>query len=204
MEQDDLYKTIQTLSESVYTEKRSKFIAIAVPVCTVEEVKGYLTEYRKKYYDARHLCYAYVLGSERKNYRVNDDGEPSGTAGKPILGQINSNELTDVLIMVVRYFGGIKLGTSGLIVAYKEAASEAIAAATIIEKTVDEELTILFEYPFMNDVMRIVKEEEPSIVAQKYDMDCSITLRIRRNKLVRLRERLKKVETARFLNPEED
>lgn len=204
MEQDDLYKTIQTLSESVYTEKRSKFIAIAVPVCTVEEVKGYLAEYRKKYYDARHLCYAYVLGSERKNYRVNDDGEPSGTAGKPILGQINSNELTDVLIMVVRYFGGIKLGTSGLIVAYKEAASEAIAAATIIEKTVDEELTILFEYPFMNDVMRIVKEEEPSIVAQKYDMDCSITLRIRRNKLVRLRERLKKVETARFLNPEED
>lgn len=204
MEQDDLYKTIQTLSESVYTEKRSKFIAIAVPVCTVEEVKGYLAEYRKKYYDARHLCYAYVLGSERKNYRVNDDGEPSGTAGKPILGQINSNELTDVLIMVVRYFGGIKLGTSGLIVAYKEAASEAIAAATIIEKTVDEELTILFEYPFMNDVMRIVKEEEPSIVAQKYDMDCSITLRIRRNKLVRLRERLKKVETAHFLNPEED
>ena len=126
----------------------------------------------------------------------------SGTAGKPILGQINSNELTDILIIVVRYFGGIKLGTSGLIVAYKAAAAEAIAAATVIEKTVDEEVTIMFEYPFMNDVMRIVKEEEPEILRQSYDMDCSMTLRIRSSMMPKLRARLEKVETARIL--EED
>ena len=124
------------------------------------------------------------------------------TAGKPILGQINSNELTDILIIVVRYFGGIKLGTSGLIVAYKAAAAEAIAAATVIEKTVDEEVTIMFEYPFMNDVMRIVKEEEPEILRQSYDMDCSMTLRIRSSMMPKLRARLEKVETARIL--EED
>ena len=154
--------------------------------------------YQKKYYDARHVCYAYMLGHERKDFRANDNGEPSGTAGKPILGQINSNELTDILVIVVRYFGGIKLGTSGLIVAYKAAAAEAIAAATILEKTVDDEVTVLFEYPFMNDVMRIVKEEEPEIVDQSYDMDCRMTLRIRRSCMPRLRERLLKVETARL------
>ena len=155
---EDTYKTITEVSEGTYTEKRSKFIAIALPVRTLEEIKVHLEAYQKKYYDARHVCYAYMLGHERKNFRANDNGEPSGTAGKPILGQINSNELTDILIIVVRYFGGIKLGTSGLIVAYKAAAAEAIAACTIVEKTVDEEVTVLFEYPFMNDVMRIVKE----------------------------------------------
>ena len=132
----------------------------ALPVRTLDEIKMHLETYQKKYYDARHVCYAYMLGAARKDFRANDNGEPSGTAGKPILGQINSNELTDILIIVVRYFGGIKLGTSGLIVAYKAAAAEAIAAATIIEKTVDEDVTVMFEYPFMNDVMRIVKEEE--------------------------------------------
>lgn len=126
----------------------------------------------------------------------------SGTAGKPILGQINSNELTDILIIVVRYFGGIKLGTSGLIVAYKAAAAEAISAATIIEKTVDEDVTVMFEYPFMNDVMRIVKEEEPEILNQSYDMDCSMTLRIRCSMMPKLRARLEKVETARILDDE--
>lgn len=135
---EDTYKTIAVPSEGIYTEKRSKFIAIALPVRTVEEVKAHLETYQKKYYDARHVCYAYMLGHERKDFRANDNGEPSGTAGKPILGQINSNGLTDILIVVVRYFGGIKLGTSGLIVAYKAAAAEAIAAATVIEKTVDE------------------------------------------------------------------
>ena len=182
----------------MYTEKRSKFIAVALPVKTVEEIKEHLEVYQKKYYDARHVCYAYMLGHERKDFRANDNGEPSGTAGKPILGQINSNELTDILVIVVRYFGGIKLGTSGLIVAYKAAAAEAIAAATILEKTVDDEVTVLFEYPFMNDVMRIVKEEEPEIVDQLYDMDCRMTLRIRRSCMPRLRERLSKVETARL------
>ena len=171
---EDTYKTIATLSEGIYTEKRSKFIAIALPVRTVEEVKAHLETYQKKYYDARHVCYA------------------------PILGQINSNELTDILIVVVRYFGGIKLGTSGLIVAYKAAAAEAIAAATVIEKTVDETVTVLFEYPFMNDVMRIVKEEEPEMLEQSYDMDCRMTLRIRQSMMPKLRARLEKVETLRF------
>lgn len=194
----DTYKTIADVSEGLYTEKRSKFIAVALPVKTVEEIKEHLEVYQKKYYDARHVCYAYMLGHERKDFRANDNGEPSSTAGKPILGQINSNELTDILVIVVRYFGGIKLGTSGLIVAYKAAAAEAIAAATILEKTVDDEVTVLFEYPFMNDVMRIVKEEEPEIVDQLYDMDCRMTLRIRRSCMPRLRERLSKVETARL------
>lgn len=198
MSAEDTYKTITELSESIYTEKRSKFIAIALPVRTHEEIKTYLETYQKKYYDARHVCYAYMLGHERTDFRANDNGEPSGTAGKPILGQINSNELTDILIIVVRYFGGIKLGTSGLIVAYKAAAAAAIEVATIIEKTVDEEVTVLFEYPFMNDVMRIVKEEEPEILGQSYDMDCSMTLRIRKSMMPRLRARLEKVETARL------
>ncbi|MFA6873744.1 MAG: YigZ family protein [Bacteroidaceae bacterium] len=198
MELDDTYKTIESLSEAIYTEKRSKFIALAIPVCTIEEVKENLAIYQKKYYDARHLCYAYMLGAERKDFRANDNGEPSGTAGKPILGQINSNELTDILILVVRYFGGIKLGTSGLIVAYRAAAAEAISLATVLEKTIDEVVSFLFEYPFMNEVMRIVKEEEPTIVSQGYDSDCSMTLRIRRSKMLRLKERLIKVETLRI------
>ena len=202
MKQEDTYKTITSLSEGIYTEKRSKFIAIAIPVRTLEEVKSHLETYQKKYYDARHVCYAYMLGHERLNFRANDNGEPSGTAGKPILGQINSNELTDILIIVVRYFGGIKLGTSGLIVAYKAAAAYAIANATIIEKTVDDDISVVFEYPFMNDIMRIVKEEEPEILEQSYDMDCVIRLRIRRSMMPKLRSRLEKVETARILDEE--
>ena len=194
----DTYQTIAAPAEGIYTEKRSKFIAIALPVRTVDEVKAWLDVYQKKYYDARHVCYAYMLGPERKDFRANDNGEPSGTAGKPILGQINSNELTDILVIVVRYFGGIKLGTSGLIVAYRTAAAEAISAATVVEKTVDEEVTFLFEYPMMNDVMRIVKEEGPAIVSQGYDTDCSMTLRIRRSLMPRLRQRLEKVETLRM------
>ena len=199
MIQEDTYKTIIGVAEGIYTEKRSKFIAIAIPVHTVEEIKQHLDIYQKKYYDARHVCYAYMLGHERKDFRANDNGEPSGTAGKPILGQINSNGLTDILIVVVRYFGGIKLGTSGLIVAYKAAAAEAIANATIIEKTVDDEIAVAFEYPFMNDVMRIVKEEAPEILEQSYDMDCLMKLRIRRSMMGKLRARLEKVETARII-----
>lgn len=199
MIQEDTYKTIIGVAEGIYTEKRSKFIAIAIPVHTVEEIKQHLDICQKKYYDARHVCYAYMLGHERKDFRANDNGEPSGTAGKPILGQINSNGLTDILIVVVRYFGGIKLGTSGLIVAYKAAAAEAIANATIIEKTVDDEIAVAFEYPFMNDVMRIVKEEEPEILEQSYDMDCLMKLRIRRSMMGKLRARLEKVETARII-----
>lgn len=202
MIQEDIYKTIAGRSESVYTEKRSKFIALALPVRTLAEVKAYLEEYQKKYYDARHVCYAYMLGADRKEFRANDNGEPSGTAGKPILGQINSKELTDVLVIVVRYFGGIKLGTSGLIVAYRTAAAQALGEAEIIEKTVDATVAVAFEYPFMNDVMRIVKEESPEILEQSYDMDCFMRLRIRKSLMPLLRARLEKVETLRF--PEEE
>lgn len=198
MMEDDMYKTIEGAAAGEYTEKRSKFLAFAHPVRTVEEVKTWVEQYQKKYYDARHCCYAYMLGAERKDFRANDNGEPSGTAGKPILGQINSNELTDILIVVVRYFGGIKLGTSGLIQAYKAAAAEAIGAAHIIEKTVDAEVSFFFEYPFMNQVMRIVKEESPTIVGQGYDNDCSMTLRIRKSLMPRLTERLSKVDTLRW------
>ena len=200
MQQEDTYKTIEKKSESIYTEKRSKFFAIALPVRTLGEIKTYLEEYQKKYYDARHVCYAYMLGAERKDFRANDNGEPSGTAGRPILGQINSFGLTDILVIVVRYFGGIKLGTSGLIVAYKTAATQALEEALVIEKTVDEDVSFAFEYPFMNDVMRIVKEEEPEILEQSYDMDCLMKLRIRKSSMPKLRARLEKVETLRFID----
>lgn len=195
---DDTYKTIEACSSGEYSEKRSKFLSFAHPVRSVEEVKELVEHYQKAYYDARHCCYAYMLGPDRKTFRANDNGEPSGTAGKPILGQINSNELTDILIVVIRYFGGIKLGTSGLIQAYKAAAAEAIAAAVVIEKTVDETVTFYFEYPFMNQVMRIVKEKNPAICEQGYENDCRMTLRIRKSLMPRLKERLEKVTTLRF------
>jgi len=197
---DDSYKTIAALAEGIYTEKRSKFIAIAIPVHSLEEVKNEVELCNKKYYDARHVCYAYMLGPERKEFRANDNGEPSGTAGRPILGQINSLELTDVLVIVVRYFGGIKLGVSGLYSAYKTAAAEALNAATIIEKTIDEDISFRFEYPMMNDVMRIVKEEEPQILEQGYDNDCLMTLRIRQSLMSRLKSRLEKIETLSFFD----
>jgi uncharacterized YigZ family protein len=195
---DDLYKTIAAPSEGYYTEKRSKFLSFAIPVRTVEEVKAHVDTFRKKYYDSRHVCWAYMLGADRLTYRSNDDGEPSSTAGKPILGQINSNELTDILIIVVRYFGGVELGTSGLIVAYRTAAAEAIAAATIEERTVDEDITVHFEYPFMNGIMKIVKDDAPQVISQKFDMDCEMTLRIRKSEAERLKAKLLKVETARI------
>lgn len=200
MVQGDTYRTINHISEGIYTEKRSKFIAIAIPVRSYEEIKKFLEHYQKQYYDARHVCYAYMLGHEKKDFRANDNGEPSGTAGKPILGQINSNELTDILIIVIRYFGGIKLGTGGLIVAYRAAAAAAIANAEIIEKTVDEDMTITFEYLFVNYVMRIVKEESCRILTQTYDMECIMTLRVRQSLADRLRSRLEKVDTVRIIN----
>lgn len=194
----DTFKTVKETSKGLFTEKKSKFISFAIPVQTVEDVKIEVEKYRKEYYDARHVCWAYMLGSGRDEFRSNDDGEPSGTAGKPILGQINSNELTDILIVVIRYFGGVKLGTSGLIVAYKEAAIEAIANAEIIEKTVDLDVSFQFEYPFMNDVMKIVKDLEPTILNQQYDTDCVMSLRIRKGLYDQLISRLGKVESLRF------
>ena len=195
---DDTYLTVARLSEGLYKEKMSKFISFAVPVSTLDEAKEAIARYQKEYYDARHVCWAYMLGAARTEYRVNDNGEPSGTAGKPILGQINSFGLTNVLIVVVRYFGGIKLGTSGLIEAYRAAAAEAIRANEIIECLVEDDVRIFFEYPFMNDVMRIVKEENVAIISQYFDLDCDMTLRQRRTMLPRLRERLSKVESLRF------
>ncbi|NDV79004.1 YigZ family protein [Dysgonomonas sp. 511] len=197
---EDTFKTITNISKATYTEKRSKFIAYAIPIQSVEEVKTEVDKLRKEYYDSRHVCWAYMLGADRKEFRSNDDGEPSGTAGKPILGQINSNELTNILVAVVRYFGGIKLGTSGLIVAYREAAAEAIAEAEIVEKTVDMQVSFGFEYPFMNDVMKIVKDIEPAIIGQSYDMDCSMTLEIRKARFEELKNRLSKVESLHFID----
>ena len=199
---DDTYLTISRISEGIYKEKMSKFLAFAIPVSSVEDVKKQLEKYQKEYYDARHVCWAYMLGPQRTDFRSNDNGEPSGTAGKPILGQINSAGLTDILIVVVRYFGGIKLGTSGLIVAYREAASEAIAANEIIERQVEDEVHFGFEYPLMNEVMRIVKEEGPTIVSQIFDMDCEMTLRIRRSLMDNLKKRLSKVYGVHFINEE--
>jgi len=196
----DEYKTIKGKAEGTYSEKRSKFLAFAHHVTSLDEIKDLVAFYQKKYYDARHCCYAYMLGPEGEQFRANDNGEPSGTAGKPILGQIRSNELTDILIVIIRYFGGVKLGTSGLIVAYREAASDALANAEIETRTVDDDVSFTFEYPFMNDVMRIVKEEEPAIVSQGYDQDCSMTLRIRRSFMPRLVERLSKIETLNINN----
>ena len=189
----DEYKTIKTGGEGYYTDKRSKFLAFAHHVSTVEEIKDILARYRKKYFDARHVCYAYMLGSERTEFRANDDGEPSSTAGKPILGQINSNELTDILIVVVRYYGGVNLGTSGLIVAYREAAADAIAHSEIETRQVEEIITYNFPYPMMNDVMRIVKDMQPRIVSQTYDNTCEIRLSIRKSEAEQLRNRLQKL-----------
>ena len=190
---NDEFKTIKETSEGYYTEKRSKFLAFAHHVETTDEVKDIVAGYRKKYYDARHVCYAYMLGAQRLEFRANDDGEPSSTAGKPILGQINSNELTDVLIVVVRYYGGVNLGTSGLIVAYREAAADALAHATIETRQVEEEIVYQFSYPQMNDVMRIVKEMQPRIVSQTFDNTCEIRLRIRQSEAEALRQKLQKL-----------
>ena len=187
---NDEYKTLKTEGEGYYTDKRSKFLAFAHHVTSVEEIKELLAGYRKKYYDARHVCYAYMLGPERTDFRANDDGEPSSTAGKPILGQINSNELTDILIVVVRYYGGVNLGTSGLIVAYREAAADAIAHATIETRQVEERINYSFTYPQMNDVMRIVKDMNPRIISQTFDNTCEIVLSIRKSEADQLRNRL--------------
>ena len=189
----DEYRTISGTSEGYYTEKRSKFLAFAHHVEDVAEVKDIVAGYRKKYYDARHVCYAYMLGAERLEFRANDDGEPSSTAGKPILGQINSNELTNILIVVVRYYGGVNLGTSGLIVAYREATADAWAHATIETRQVEEIVKYSFAYPQMNDVMRIVKDMNPRIVSQTYDNTCEIVLSIRKSEAEQLKSKLAKL-----------
>ncbi|MBR5654423.1 MAG: YigZ family protein [Prevotella sp.] len=187
----DSFLTISgKIAEGYYTEKRSKFLAFAHHVENTDEVKTIVEEYRKKYFDARHVCYAYMLGADRKSFRTVDDGEPSSTAGKPILGQINANELTDILVVVVRYYGGVNLGTGGLIVAYRTAAQEAIAKAEKVKKMVEETVTYDFPYVMMNSVMRVVKELGLRIVSQQFDNTCSITLAIRKSEVERLKARL--------------
>lgn len=194
MEQKDEFLTItDTPAEGFYSEKRSKFLAFAFHVTSEEEVKQYVAEFRKKYYDARHVCWAYMLGAERTDFRANDDGEPSSTAGKPILGQINKNELTDILIIVVRYYGGVNLGTSGLIVAYRTAAAEAIANAEIVSQFVEEEVVFDFPYIMMNDVMKIIKDLSPRIISQTYDNACEMKLSIRKSEAPMLKAKFDKL-----------
>lgn len=190
---EDKYLTINSTGKGYYTEKRSKFYAFAHHVETVDDCKALINEYRKKYFDARHCCYAYMLGPERQEWRANDDGEPSSTGGKPIMGQINSHELTDILVCVIRYYGGVNLGTSGLIEAYRTAAASAIEDADIIECFQKEEVKFHFTYPVMNGVMRIVKEMNPAIVSQSFDNDCDITLSIRASQAELLKSKLEKL-----------
>lgn len=190
---EDSFKTISKGGEGYFTDKRSKFLAFTHHVESVDEVKNIVSNYRKKYFDARHVCYAYVIGADGSIFRANDDGEPSSTAGKPILGQINSNQLSETLIVVVRYYGGVNLGTGGLIVAYREAAADAIANSEITEKLVEERIDFQFPYVMMNQVMRVVKEMQPRILSQSYDNTCMLSLSIRKSLAEQLRSRLSKL-----------
>lgn len=197
---NDTYQTIDGEAKAQFTEQRSRFISFAWHVTDTEQVREHVAALQKEYYDARHVCYAYMLGPERLDWRANDNGEPSGTAGKPILGQINSAGLTDILICVVRYFGGVKLGTSGLIEAYREAAREAIDAAEIVTKYVESRIEVLFTYAMMNDLMRIVKDMEPRVIEQEYGaftcdlsgrvFDCRMLLGIRLSQAQTLMNRI--------------
>lgn len=190
----DTYKTVsKEVCEGFYSEKRSKFLAFVHHVDSVDEAMAIVKEYRKKYYDARHCCYAYVLGSDRADFRANDDGEPSSTAGKPILGQLNRLELTDVLVVVIRYYGGVNLGTGGLIVAYRTATEDALSKAVIEEKFEEQRITYRFTYPMINAVMRVVKETGARIVSQSFDNDCEIVLSIRQSLAEGLQARLDKL-----------
>ena len=191
---EDTYRTIDNnIGEGYYTEKRSKFLAFAHHIESADEAMEIVKQYRKKYYDARHCCYAYMVGPERNEFRANDDGEPSSTAGKPILGQINSNELTDILIVVIRYYGGVNLGTGGLIVAYRTAAADAISHCKIEDRIVEEKIEYKFTYPMMNSVMHVIKSMPAKIVAQHFDNNCSITISIRKSMAEELLSRLSKL-----------
>ena len=174
----DFFKTISHKSEGLFKEKGSKFLAFALPVTDEEQIKNILKEFRKDFHDARHVCFAWTLGPEMTNFRVSDDGEPSGTAGKPIHGQIVSRELTDILVVVVRYFGGVLLGTGGLIQAYKEAAADALNNAEIITKTVEKQLVIRFDYSLQNIVMKIIRDYQIIVEERIMEMDCTYKLRV--------------------------
>lgn len=184
---DDFFTLTDNIGVGTYSDKRSKFLAFAHHTEDEDSIKKILASYKKKYFDARHVCYAYMLGAERKVFRANDDGEPSSTAGKPILGQINSRNLTNVLVVVVRYYGGVNLGTGGLIIAYRSAAALALDNAEVIKKQVEEIIDFNFSYTCMNGVMRIVKEMSPRIINQTFDNTCNIKLSIRKSEAEKLR-----------------
>ena len=190
---DDSYKTIAKPAEGSYSEKRSKFLAYAFPVQNEEEVKQRLAEIQKKHWDARHHCYAYILGPHKDAYRLNDNGEPSGTAGRPIYGQLLSKDLTNTLVIVVRYFGGIKLGVSGLQNAYKVAAREALDAAAIEERTIQETFSVTFEYVKMNDIMQILKDPEVQVLDRQSYLQCIYTISVRQRDADRITTALRKV-----------
>jgi len=195
---DDIYYTLKANSEGLYKEKGSKFIAHAYPVKTETDIKEILATLRKTYHDARHHCYAYILGYDKSAYRVNDDGEPSGTAGKPIYGQLLSHDLTNVLVVVIRYFGGTLLGVSGLIRAYKLATKDAIDNATIIEKTVKDVYTIAFTYEAINDVMKCLKDNEVDFMHQKFELTSEITFAVRKMHSNKIYEMLKKIHDLKI------
>jgi uncharacterized YigZ family protein len=187
------YKTIKGPSECYFIDKRSKFYAFAYPVDTENEIKEHLTALKKRFYDARHHVFAWILGADKSHYRTNDDGEPSGSSAKPIYGQLLSNDLTNIVIFVVRYFGGIKLGVSGLINAYRTAAQNAIQNATIIEKTIEDSFELCYDYALMNDVMRVLKEESVTIVNQEFDGQYKIIIRTRRDDSEKIETRLEQI-----------
>lgn len=190
----DIFYTIESTSEAIYREKMSRFLAFAVPVKSADEARQVIKDYQNKFHDARHVCWAYMIGPQRLEFQLNDNGEPSGTAGKPILGQINSFNLTDIVIIVVRYFGGIKLGTSGLIVAYREAAKMAIEEASIVECHDMAQISFTFPYMSMNDVMKIGKSGEVRIVEQQFDNSCSMTIEMRLDFFDSIRQRLLSID----------
>ncbi len=186
----DTFHTIQETGQGIYREKMSKFISFAIPVTSVDEARETITDYTNRYHDARHVCWAYMIGADRSQFLSSDNGEPSGTAGKPLLGQINSFGLTNIVIIVIRYFGGIKLGTSGLITAYREAAREAISATTVIECHEQETLTFSYPYLSMEPVMRLVKSGETKVLSQEFNNTCRMTIQLRADYAPELRRRL--------------
>jgi Uncharacterized conserved protein len=191
---NDTYLTIDTLSTGIYKAKGSKFLSFAVPINSVDEAKELIKIYKKEYADATHVCSAYKVGYENAEWKVNDDGEPSGTAGKPIFGQINSFQLTNVIILVIRYFGGILLGAGGLIVAYKNAAAEALNNAEIVEKIVEDTLTLQFDYALINEAMRVVKDVDANVLNQNYNYSkCILTVSIRKSKYDFLKQKIEEI-----------
>ena len=195
----DYFKTLAATSEGIYKEKMSKFISFAIPVNSATEAKEIIKQYQKRFYDARHVCWAYMIGTDRTEFLSSDNGEPSGTAGRPILGQINSFGLTNVLIIVVRYFGGILLGTSGLIIAYREAAADAINNATILE--CHEQGHIIFTFPYlgMNDVMKLTKRENLKVIDQKFDNLCEMTIQANLDDIAALKKKISDLDGTSIL-----